>query len=232
MSLGFNQKSAHRIIDLQECPVLLPQIFALLEPLRLVLKQCLNPGVSADILTTATDTGVEIVIRAHDRLKGGHKKPLPLLSHDARESLLQFATSQSLCRLIWHSAGHRPETLYNGQKPNRLSRWNCRTFSNRRIFTGNPIRRRTNRSSGHGGASSRAAASTIARSICWQWHPDPAPGDGGLQSSCGGGGSHGNRCPDRNHCRESSAKGMAESNPVETSLNSPFWQQNLLTMMR
>ncbi|MDI9407856.1 MAG: hypothetical protein QM523_01255 [Candidatus Pacebacteria bacterium] len=117
LSIGFNQKSAHRIIDLQECPVLLPQLFALLELLRLVLQSCLNPGVSADILTTATDSGTEMVIRAHDRLKGGHKKPLPLLTPAALDSLLQLAHQQKLSRLIWQSAGHRPETLHEGQKP-------------------------------------------------------------------------------------------------------------------
>ena len=117
VSIGFNQKSAHRIVELAECPILLPQLFDLVSSLHSVLKPCLNFGTSADILTTATDSGIEMVIRAHDRLKGGQKKPSPVLCPAAQEALLGFAARHQLARLIWHSAGHRPQILYGESPP-------------------------------------------------------------------------------------------------------------------
>ena len=63
-----------------------------------------------------TDSGLEMVIRAHDRLKGGQKKPSPVLSQEAQAILVEFAARSRLARLIWHSAGHRP-LLLSGETP-------------------------------------------------------------------------------------------------------------------
>lgn len=87
--LGFHERASHRLIDLSECPVMLPQIEALIGPLRGLLDKLLRAG-AAQTLVNATDTGLDVSIVA--------RQPLDLAG---REMLAGFAAAQSLARLSW-----------------------------------------------------------------------------------------------------------------------------------
>jgi 23S rRNA (uracil1939-C5)-methyltransferase len=88
LQIGFNSEGSHRIIDLQQCEVLRPALFALVAPLRALLKACLAEGQGAGITLTDSETGLDVLlanVRA-ERL-------------DEIERLTEFAAQHSLARL-------------------------------------------------------------------------------------------------------------------------------------
>src|SRR5438067_361465 len=50
--IGFNAEMSHRIVDMRECHVLRPELFALVEPLRQLLAEMLQPKRIAEIQLT------------------------------------------------------------------------------------------------------------------------------------------------------------------------------------
>ncbi|HPU16595.1 MAG TPA: class I SAM-dependent RNA methyltransferase, partial [Polymorphobacter sp.] len=62
LTLGFNADSSHSLIDLRECHVLVPELFALVAPLRALLAQALGEGQGAGISLTLSDSGVDVLL--------------------------------------------------------------------------------------------------------------------------------------------------------------------------
>lgn len=60
--LGFTEGSSHRLIDLAECHVLLPDLFAMLAPLRGLLAAVLTERGRVDIHLTRVDQGIDVLI--------------------------------------------------------------------------------------------------------------------------------------------------------------------------
>ena len=87
-AVGFNAEKSHRIIDMRECHILRPELFALVAPLRELLTKLLQPKRFAEIQLTVVDRGVDAL------LKGVETSGL-----DAIEELTSFAMSQRLVRL-------------------------------------------------------------------------------------------------------------------------------------
>ena len=88
ISLGFNEERSHRVVDLAECHVLHPDLFAMLTPLRGLLRYLVAPKRAAEVQMTLADQGVDLM------LSGVSAEGL-----DAIEALTDFATSQKLARL-------------------------------------------------------------------------------------------------------------------------------------
>ena len=88
VELGFNVERAHKLVDLQECHVLHPELFRLLAPLRGLLASELADGHAASVAVTLTDTGVDLTL-------GGLKRKG--LQQD--EALTRFAEENDLARL-------------------------------------------------------------------------------------------------------------------------------------
>ena len=88
VELGFNVERAHKLVDLQECHVLHPELFRLLAPLRGLLASELTDGHAASVAVTLTDTGVDLTL-------GGLKRKG--LQQD--EALTRFAEENDLARL-------------------------------------------------------------------------------------------------------------------------------------
>jgi 23S rRNA (uracil1939-C5)-methyltransferase len=86
--LGFNAEGAHRLIDLGECPVLAPPLFALVEPLRALLGRLLPDRGVTGITATIVDGGVDLLLSniVAERL-------------ETIEALTRFAEDQGLVRL-------------------------------------------------------------------------------------------------------------------------------------
>ncbi|MEO8559133.1 MAG: TRAM domain-containing protein [Rhodospirillales bacterium] len=88
VTLGFHARASHRLIDLQECPVMLPAIERLLSPLRSLLQTTIFSATQ--IVVNATDSGLDVAIQA--------RQPLDL---KRRQLLADFTAAQDLARVSW-----------------------------------------------------------------------------------------------------------------------------------
>lgn len=86
--LGFSTEKSHRIIDLRQCDVMAPELFALLKPLRELLGPRLNRARQVQIKLALVDQGIDVLIEnwiANDL--------------DTHETLSEFAKTHALARL-------------------------------------------------------------------------------------------------------------------------------------
>ena len=102
--VGFNAEKSHRIVDLRECHILRPELFALVEPLRKLLSTLLQPKRAVEIQLTLLDQGTDMLI------KGVEVEGL-----QATEQLTSFAAGHRLARLSIDQ-GLGPETMYEPQR--------------------------------------------------------------------------------------------------------------------
>ena len=98
--IGFNTEKSHRIVDMRECHILRPELFALVEPLRALLSGLLQLRRTAEIQLSLADQGVDLT------LKGIDADGL-----EAIEALNAFCGANRLARLNL-DRGLGPETLY------------------------------------------------------------------------------------------------------------------------
>jgi 23S rRNA (uracil1939-C5)-methyltransferase len=98
--IGFNAAKSHRIVDMHEDYVLRPELVALIESLRDVLGEILQPKRAGEVQLILVDQGVDLM------LKGVRPE-----GYEAMEVLTAFCERHRLARLsIDHGVG--PETLY------------------------------------------------------------------------------------------------------------------------
>jgi 23S rRNA (uracil1939-C5)-methyltransferase len=114
--IGYREARSHRVVELAECPVLVPELVAILGPLRKLLIR-LGQGaakkpkgrpqgkhahakLAADIELTLVDQGVDLGI-----------KGLTAEGLSATELLLDFARDHGLARLTL-DGGYGPETVW------------------------------------------------------------------------------------------------------------------------
>ena len=98
--LGFNAERSHQIVDMRECHILRPELFALVQPLRALLTGLLQPKRGAEVQMTLVDQGVDLAFR--NVRTGGLA---------AIEALTDFANAHRLARLSADS-GDGPETFF------------------------------------------------------------------------------------------------------------------------
>jgi 23S rRNA (uracil1939-C5)-methyltransferase len=101
--VGFNAAKSHRIVDMRECHILRPELFALVEPLRELLGSMLKPKRTAEVQLTLIDQGADVL------LKGVEAEGL-----QAIEALSAFSDREGLARLSL-DRGLGAETLYEPQ---------------------------------------------------------------------------------------------------------------------
>ena len=97
--IGFNEAGAHKVVDIRECHVLAPELFALVEPLRQMLVPR-RDRYALEISLALTDEGVDCAL-----------KGLALESLQQTEALLEFCREQGLARLALDQ-GFGAETLW------------------------------------------------------------------------------------------------------------------------
>ncbi len=86
--LGFAEASSHQLIDLAECHILLPGLFALVAPLRKLLGAMLADRARCDVHMTLADQGIDVLITG--KLASGLA---------AAEAITDFAQTHALARL-------------------------------------------------------------------------------------------------------------------------------------
>ena len=101
--LGFNAEKSNRIVDMHECHILRPELFALVQPLRALLGRLLEPKRTVEVQLTLVEGGVDVL------LKGLRAEGLAAI-----EELTSFASSLRLSRLSLDQ-GIGQETVYEPQ---------------------------------------------------------------------------------------------------------------------
>jgi len=86
--LGFNEGASHRIVDIRQCEIMAPELFALIEPLRALLATLLPNRRAAGVQMTMTDQGVDLAI-----------EKVQAEGLEAAELLTAFAQDRGLARL-------------------------------------------------------------------------------------------------------------------------------------
>ena len=98
--LGFYEANSHRLVDIAECPVLVPEITALLAPLKQALGRILSSGEQAELHVTASDTGLDLSLKLSRR-----RDP------DLLMELSRLAAELDLARLCWNGEPLAVRTL-------------------------------------------------------------------------------------------------------------------------
>jgi 23S rRNA (uracil1939-C5)-methyltransferase len=101
--VGFNAAKSHRVVDLAECHILRPELFALVEPLRQLLGDLLRPKRTAEAQLTLIDQGADVLL-----------KDVAVDGLEAIERLTAFAAANGLARLSI-DRGLGPETIFEPQ---------------------------------------------------------------------------------------------------------------------
>ena len=105
--LGFHAQGAPRIVDLEECKVLRPEIVALLPALRDLLARLLPARATVDVHATLSDTGIDLLLTGALGLDIA-----------AREACAAFAHDTRIARLAWRRDARTPaETMAMGTQP-------------------------------------------------------------------------------------------------------------------
>jgi 23S rRNA (uracil1939-C5)-methyltransferase len=100
LHLGFSTEKSHRIIDLEGCDIMTPQLFELLEPLRQFLSPRLNRARQVQIKLSVVDQGIDVLIEnwiANDL--------------DNHEAISEFAAKHKLARIALDE-GYGPVTFW------------------------------------------------------------------------------------------------------------------------
>ncbi len=100
VAIGFNAAKSHRVVDMRECHVLRPELFALVAPLRGLLAGLLAPRRGAEVQLTLADQGIDVLLR------GVQPEGLAAI-----EALTAFSKAHGLARL-GIDQGLGPETFY------------------------------------------------------------------------------------------------------------------------
>lgn len=100
VKIGFSENASHAIVDLVECHVLTPELFAILAPLRKLLAPWLKKGRRARLHLTEADQGIDLLI------EGVEAEGLA-----AAEAITAFAQANGAARLSVDS-GLGPETRW------------------------------------------------------------------------------------------------------------------------
>ena len=98
--LGFNAQASHRIVDMRECHILHPQLFALVAPLRTLLAGLLSPRGGGEVRMTLAEQGPDLLL---ERIK--------VEGLAATEQVTAFAAEHRLARLAIDD-GYGPQTLW------------------------------------------------------------------------------------------------------------------------
>ncbi|MGO1118535.1 class I SAM-dependent RNA methyltransferase [Rhodovibrionaceae bacterium A322] len=104
--LGFHRKASPQLVDLQECHILTPTLFAAFPALRRGLAPLLEDRETADLTLTESETGIDLAITS---------RRAPDLA--ATEALSAMAEDLDLARISWAQRGESLAPLLERRAP-------------------------------------------------------------------------------------------------------------------
>jgi 23S rRNA (uracil1939-C5)-methyltransferase len=108
--MGFHEAQSRKIVDLEDCLVLKPELFALLPALRTMMLPVLGDGWAVDLKVTVTETGPDVLITGKLKMRV-----------QERIELSKAAKAAGLGRLsLRFDERSDPELLYQGSEPPRV----------------------------------------------------------------------------------------------------------------
>ncbi len=100
LELGFHKKRSHHVIDMHQCRVLKPELFSLLEPIRILLEQILQFRDRLSLQITVLDQQIGILfLRDHP------------FSLENRQIISQFAHKHKIARIAQQIKTQEPEII-------------------------------------------------------------------------------------------------------------------------
>lgn len=102
---GFTARASHLVVDIRDCPLLRPELVALLAPLRALLGEMSAEG-EGDAVATLTETGIDLLLAGEARLD----------LFDL-ERLAAFAAQADLARLHWRRPGQPAQPVAMRRAP-------------------------------------------------------------------------------------------------------------------
>lgn len=105
IALGFNAAQSNQIVDMRMCPLLQPELFALVAPVRTLLGSIAQQRRAVKVKLQMLDQGAEVV------LEGVRAEGL-----DAAMALQDFAGEHKLARFVIDQ-GDGPETVWQPEPP-------------------------------------------------------------------------------------------------------------------
>lgn len=104
--LGFHARARHRVVDLVQCEILVPELMRLLPALRAAMARVLKGTRSADLLLTWTDSGADLLVTsAVDPDLAG------------REALIELAHAADVARIAWSRPTGIPDPIIVRRPP-------------------------------------------------------------------------------------------------------------------
>ncbi len=97
--IGFHVRGAAEVLDLGECHVLDPRLFALIGPLRALLRRLPALAREGSVVVNLLDTGPDLLLRTDRTLDAA-----------GRALLAAFAAEHALARIAWARGDGLPET--------------------------------------------------------------------------------------------------------------------------
>jgi len=91
VALGFYEAGSRILVDIRECPILVPELERLIPALRKELGRVLRPNETAELLATATDSGLDLALSLKRK-----REP------DLLMALSLLASNLKLARLTWN----------------------------------------------------------------------------------------------------------------------------------
>lgn len=104
--LGFLERDSHRLVNLEECPVLLGRLAGLFEPLRALCGEVLDLGESAAIHLTQSEAGPDLLFKL--------ARPF---TTDELGRLGAFAEQHDIARMSWTDGKLPPEPVVQRRRP-------------------------------------------------------------------------------------------------------------------
>ncbi|MBX3501126.1 MAG: class I SAM-dependent RNA methyltransferase [Alphaproteobacteria bacterium] len=105
MIVGFAKRRSHDLVDLAECPVLLPALVAMVPPLRRLAETILPANGEAEAVINWTDSGADLLLVTRLELD------LP-----RREAIAAFAETADVARIAWGARG-KPDIVLTRRPP-------------------------------------------------------------------------------------------------------------------
>ena len=103
--VGFNEAGTNQIVDMRECHILRPELFALVAPLRTLMATLLPDRRAGEVQLTLTDQGVDVAL-----------KGVAAEGYEAAVALTDFGEAHQLARLTLDE-GLGPEARYQPVPP-------------------------------------------------------------------------------------------------------------------